>query len=130
MRSQGAFLEWAEVYGYYYGTSKEWVERCLSQNENILLEVDIQGARTVKQQMPEATLIFIRPPSFEHLTDRIVSRGKDSAAVIKRRLAAAESELSYANEYDHVIINDDLESAVSKIRAIITKGEPHVQNND
>ncbi len=130
MRDQGAFLEWAEVYGYYYGTSKEWVFRHLSQNKNILLEVDIQGARAVKKQMPEAVLIFIRPPSLEHLTERIVSRAKDSAEVIKRRLASAESELARADEYDHVIINDDLERAVSKIRAIITKGEAHVQNND
>lgn len=126
MRAQGAFLEWAEVYGHYYGTEKEWVLRHLAQNENILLEIDVQGARSIKQQMPEATLIFIRPPSLEQLEERIKSRGKDSEDVISRRMSAAEEELSHISEYDHVIINDNLERAVEEIRTIITQGEPHV----
>ena len=121
MRDGGGFLEYAEVFGNYYGTGAEWVKQQLAARASILLEIDVQGARQVRRAIPEAALIFIRPPSIDALAARLKARGKDAPEVVARRLAAAESEMARANEFDYVIINDDLERAVAEIRAIIEK---------
>ncbi len=119
MRDGGGFLEWAEVFGNYYGTGAEWVRNQLAAGADILLEIDVQGARQVKKAAPEAVLIFIRPPSVAALAARLKKRGNDAPEVVARRLAAAEAEIARAGEFDYGIINDDLDRAVAEIRAII-----------
>ena len=89
----------------------------------MLLEIDVQGATQIKRAMPEAALIFIRPPSLQHLEERLKKRGLDSHEEVARRLAEAESEMSHAGEYDYVIINDELERAVADARAVMAGGD-------
>ena len=115
-------MEWAEVFGHYYGTGGEWVRAQLAASANILLEIDVQGAAKIRREMPEhAVLVFIRPPSLDALFERLNRRGKDSPEDVARRFAAARSEMERAGEYDYVIINDNLERAVEEIRAVIEK---------
>ncbi len=121
-RNRGDFLEWAEVHGNYYGTSKQWIEDQIRQSRNILLEIDWQGAqqiRTIFQAGPIVPRsVFILPPSLEELAQRLRNRGQDSEAVIARRLAAAEEEISHAKEFDYVIINQDFSHALGEFEAI------------
>ena len=124
MQEAGLFLESAEVYGNLYGTSAEWVESQLRQGQNVLLEIDTQGASKVKDALPSAVSIFLRPPSLEALRQRLTERGQDSAEVITRRLAGAKNEMARENEYDWVIINDNLEDAVSQAREILSRPNP------
>lgn len=113
------FLEWAEVHGNFYGTSKKWIADRLTAGDDVLLEIDWQGAQQVRKLFPEAIGIFILPPSMEELTRRLTGRGTDSAEVISRRLAAAEAEMRHVGEFDYVIINDQLEQALGDLRAIV-----------
>ncbi len=113
------FLEWAEVHGNLYGTSKTWISERLASGNDVLLEIDWQGARQVRSLFPGAIGIFILPPSLEELTRRLTGRGTDSADVIARRLAAAEAEMRHAGEFDYVIINDILEQALDDLRAVV-----------
>ncbi|MDM5146786.1 guanylate kinase [Candidatus Persebacteraceae bacterium Df01] len=119
MRDSGDFLEWAEVFGNLYGTARSWVETQLAGGTDVLLEIDVQGALQVKKHMPEAELIFVRPPSLNVLEKRLRARGQDKEKSITLRLAAARDELLQASQYDYVIINDDLERAVAEITAVI-----------
>ncbi|KAB2954694.1 guanylate kinase [Heliorestis acidaminivorans] len=114
-----SFLEWAQVYDNYYGTPREKVEEYLSQGKNVLLEIDIQGALQVKKHYEEAALIFIAPPSLEELAKRIYGRGTDSTEVIQKRLRLASEELEYIDKYDYCIINDEVEKATERLRAIV-----------
>ena len=123
IRDNGGFLEWAEVYGYWYGTSAAWVDAQMAAGQNVMLEIDCQGSRLVKEKRPEATAIFIMPPSIDDLRVRLIARHEDSDAVIQTRLKAAEEEMREKNRFDHVIINDCLETAVRQVVAIITQGE-------
>ncbi|WP_088555018.1 guanylate kinase [Calderihabitans maritimus] len=116
----GEFLEWAEVYGNYYGTLKSEVGKLLKQGADVLLEIDIQGAMQIKKKFPQAVFIFIVPPSLEELRKRIIKRGTDSPEVIEKRLRCAADELSFIDEYDYVVVNDELEKALDKLVAIIT----------
>ncbi|MGI9338442.1 MAG: guanylate kinase [Gammaproteobacteria bacterium] len=118
MRERGAFLEWARVHDNYYGTSAQWVLDQLACGKKVLLEIDCQGARQVRGKIPFVG-IFVSPPSMDELRRRLQKRGSDSAADIVRRLAAAEAEMRSRDEFDHVIINDDLDTAVQKISGII-----------
>lgn len=120
MRDDNLFLEWAEVYGNYYGTSNKWVQQQLKNNLNIILELDTQGAKQIKKLYPQATSIFISPPSVQALAERLKKRGKDSPEVIARRIAKAEAEMQYGNACDYVIINDNLQKAIAELRAILT----------
>ena len=113
------FLEWAEVHGNFYGTSKKWIADQLTGGNDVLLEIDWQGAQQVRQLFPEAIGIFILPPSMEELTRRLTGRGTDSAEVISRRLAAAQAEMRHVGEFDYVIINDRLEQALDELRAVV-----------
>ncbi|TXH13679.1 MAG: guanylate kinase [Gammaproteobacteria bacterium] len=113
------FLEWAEVHGNFYGTSKKWIADQLAGGNDVLLEIDWQGAQQVRQLFPEAIGIFILPPSMEELTRRLTGRGTDSAEVISRRLAAAQAEMRHVGEFDYVIINDRLEQALDELRAVV-----------
>lgn len=119
MLDQHAFLEHAEVFGNYYGTSKNWVEQQLAQGIDVILEIDWQGAQQVRRLMPEAKNIFILPPSRQALRERLNQRGQDAEEVIERRMLEAVSEMSHYDEYDYVIINDDFDLALSDLQAII-----------
>ncbi len=114
----GGFLEWAEVHGNYYGTTRSGVEAALLGGRDILLEIDWQGAQQVRQLFPEAIGIFILPPSLAELEQRLSARATDSADTIRRRLAAAREELRHAGDFDYVIINDDLHRALHDLLAV------------
>ena len=113
------FLEYAKVYGNYYGTPKEEVFKQLKAGNDIILEIDIQGALQVKKNYPKGVFIFILPPSLTELKYRIEGRGTDSKEVIFRRMECAYDELNYAFEYDYVVLNDHVEKATEKIKHII-----------
>ncbi|MCL6555962.1 MAG: guanylate kinase [Burkholderiales bacterium] len=119
MLNRGEFLESAEVYGNYYGTSQRWIEEQLAAGTDILLEIDWQGAAQVRRLMPKAVSIFILPPSLEALRQRLTGRGQDSEAVIERRLAAAREDMSHVGEFDYVIINDDFDTASRDLQAVV-----------
>jgi guanylate kinase len=111
MIAAGDFLEYAEVYGNFYGTSVRWLQSRLEAGHDILLEIDWQGAEQVRKVFPEAVGIFILPPSIEELERRLRGRGTDSEEVILRRLASARSEIDKVAEYDYIVVNDDFERA-------------------
>lgn len=113
------FLEYAKVYGNYYGTPKKEVFKQLEDGNDIILEIDIQGALQVKKNCPRGVFIFILPPSLNELKNRIEGRGTDSKDVILKRMQCAYDELDYAFEYDYVVLNDEVDSAVDKILCII-----------
>ena len=116
---QNQFIEWAEVFGNYYGTSKAALADKLAQGIDVFLDIDWQGARQIKQQLPFVTSIFILPPSVEALEQRLNQRGQDSAEVIAGRMAKAQDEISHADEYDYWVVNDDLELALQQFSGII-----------
>ncbi|MGB5206242.1 MAG: guanylate kinase [Azonexus sp.] len=119
MMARGDFLEWAEVHGNFYGTSKVWIADHLAAGHDVLLEIDWQGAQQVRAVFPQAIGIFILPPSMEELTRRLTGRGTDSTEVVERRLAAAQAEMRHVGEFDYVIINDGLEQALDDLRAVV-----------
>ena len=119
MIANDEMLEYAEIYGNYYGTPKPYVMNILDQGKDVVLEIDPQGALQIKKHFPDAVFVFIVPPSLDELTKRIYKRGTDSEEVIKRRLSAATSELAYASKYDYIIVNDEVEKASKKVSNII-----------
>ena len=119
MRDAGEFLEHAQVFDNYYGTSRKQVEEHLARGDNVLLEIDWQGAQQIRRTMPEARTIFVLPPSRASLEQRLRGRGTDSEAVIARRLRGSLADLSHWNEFDDVVVNDDFERAVADLQAII-----------
>lgn len=119
MIDRSDFLEWAEVHGNFYGTSKTWIMNQMADGNDVLLEIDWQGAQQVRAIFPEAIGVFILPPSLEELERRLTGRGTDSREVIARRLAAAQAEMRHVGEFDYAIINDDLERALDDLRSIL-----------
>ncbi|MEH6533527.1 MAG: guanylate kinase [Photobacterium frigidiphilum] len=119
LTEQESFLEHAEVFGNYYGTSRPWIEDQLNKGIDVFLDIDWQGARQIRVQMPAAKSLFILPPSKEELERRLNARGQDSEAIIARRMQEARSEISHYNEYDYVIVNDDFDAALMDFKAII-----------
>lgn len=119
-RAAGEFLESAEVHGNFYATSKVWIEERVRTGEDVLLEIDWQGARQVKAYFPAAIGIFILPPSIDALAKRLRTRGKDTEEVIMRRVLAAGSEIAHAPEFDYVVINEDFSLALSQLTAVVT----------
>ncbi len=119
MIEKGELLEYAEVYGNYYGTPKKYVMEQLNAGRDVLLEIDIQGALQIKKRFPEGVFVFIVPPSLKELSARIYRRGTDSEEVIKRRLSSAAAELEYAAEYDYIIVNDVAEKAARKVLTVM-----------
>lgn len=113
------FLEWAKVHDNYYGTLKESVLEHMKAGEQVILEIDVQGALQVRNVIPEAHLVFIEPPSLEELERRLRSRGTESDDVISSRMKTAEVELAQKMEYDIQVVNDDLEQAVNELTAVI-----------
>jgi guanylate kinase len=116
---EGQLLEHADVYGHIYGTPKPYVMDLLSQGKDVLLEIDIQGALQIKKVFPSGVFVFIVPPSLDELKSRIYKRGKDSLETIKERLSSATKELSFANAYDYIIVNDVVEKATEKVLTIL-----------
>lgn len=113
------FLESAKVYGYHYGTSKQWVMDRLKLGADVILEIDWQGANQIKKQFPDAVTIFVLPPSMAALKDRLEKRSTDSEAVIASRLTAAKEDIRHYFEYDYLIVNDDFDMATAQISTII-----------
>lgn len=121
--ADGDFLEHAMVHGrHHYGTLRAPVERLLDEGVHVILEIDLQGARQVRETMPNARLVFLAPPSWEELQRRLIGRGTESAEEQSRRLATARIELAAENEFDHTIINDEVERATDELVRIITSG--------
>lgn len=118
MRAEGAFLESAEVHGNYYGTSRQGIEALLTDDRDVILEIDWQGAQQVRKIYPESVGVFIVPPSFEVLASRLQGRGQDSVEVIARRLANAREELQHLDEFPYVIINENLDEALAELLAV------------
>ena len=119
MAQQGDFLERAEVYGNFYGTSKSWISSQTAGGRDILLEIDWQGAQQVRSMFPRCISVFILPPSLQALQDRLNNRKQDSAEVIARRMASAREEVAHIGEFDYVIINDKLDEALQQLNAIV-----------
>ena len=119
LKSNDQLLEWAEVHGNYYGTPRDHIDAAVARGQNVILEIDWQGARQVRQLLPETISIFILPPSIEVLRERLQNRGQDAEHVIVKRVQAASSEISHAPEYEYVIINQDFSVALQELGQIV-----------
>lgn len=128
--ADGKFLEHAEVYGNFYGTPLNKIEERLNRGEDILLEIDVQGALNVKRKCPEGVYIFLLPPSLEELKRRIEGRGTETPESLNRRMKNALAEINVGLEYDYVVVNDSIENAVEKIKAILTAERLKVARNE
>ena len=112
-------IEYAQYVGNYYGTPKEYVVQQLEQGKDVILEIEMQGALRVREILPEVNLIFLTPPTVDELERRLVSRGTETAEVIRERMAKAKEESAYMKEYDYVVINDDLDECVENVHQLI-----------
>ena len=130
MISNNDFLEYAEVFGNMYGTAKTNIYEKLDSDISIILEIDWQGARQVRQNMPEVISIFILPPSKNVLLERLTSRGQDDKATISERMENSEKEMSHYNEFGYLIINDQFDSALNNLKAIIDDFGNNIKNNE
>ena len=119
LQHQDQLLEWAEVHGNFYGTPRDKIDQAVAFGQDILLEIDWQGARQVKKIFPEAIGVFILPPSISTLRERLIQRGQDAESVIARRIEAASEEISHAPEFEYVIINQDFSIALTQLSQII-----------
>lgn len=119
MVAEGAFLEWADVHGARYGTPRAPVEDALRRGKTVILEIDVQGARQVRRSMPGALLVFVEPPSWEVLRERLERRETESPESLRLRLRNAEAELAAAPEFDRVVLNDDLGRAAEELARIL-----------
>ena len=114
-------IEWERFYDYYYGTLKSFVDDEIDSGKSVVLEVDVNGAVNIKKNYPSAVLIFIMPPSFEELKNRLINRSTETESDLKKRIERAEYEFTYKDKFDYVVINDKLEDAVNKVYEIIEK---------
>ena len=122
MADAGEFLEHARVFDRYYGTSRGALQAGLAQERDVVLDIDWQGARQVREAFPEAVSVFILPPSIEALRSRLVGRGQDSAETVERRMRDACAEIEHYGEFDHVVVNDDFDRALADLRGILRGG--------
>jgi guanylate kinase len=122
-------LEWAEVYGNFYGTPRRYVQNQLDSGMDVVLEIDIQGAMQIKKKFPQGVFIYVVPPSLDELAERIHKRGTDSLESIKKRLSCASHELASAHNYHYVIVNDDVQAAVTKVGSILVAEKCRVKRN-
>ena len=123
----GDLLEWAEVHGNYYGTSRTFVDNLLAQGEDVILDIDVQGARILRQKRTDAVGIFVLPPSYQVLRDRLQRRSLDDTIVIEQRLKIAREEIHHYTEYDYLIINEDLGAAAQELQSIIISARCRIQ---
>ena len=119
MRERGDFVESAEVHGNYYGTSRVWLEASVASGQDVLLEIDWQGAAQVRRLFPESVKVFVLPPSMAELERRLRGRGKDTDEVIRQRLANAMAEMDHLDEFDYAIINNELSVALEDLKAVV-----------
>lgn len=117
--AEGRFLEWAEFVGEYYGTPLDYIEKQLGTGNEVIIEIEVQGALQVREKMPDAVFVFIVPPSRKALEDRLMSRGTEEPAKIQERLAKANREYNLAYKYDYIVVNDEVYNAADRIYAII-----------
>jgi guanylate kinase len=129
MIEQDELLEWAEVYGNFYGTPRRWVADMLRSGQDVVLEIDTQGAMQIKKKFPEGVFVCIVPPSLVELEDRIMKRGTDSPAVIAKRLGCVQEEIGFAPQYDYAVVNDEVTAATAKIAAIILAEKCRMDRN-
>ena len=127
MVERGEFLEHAQVFDNFYGTSQTWIEQTLAEGFDLILEIDWQGAQQVRRLMPQAKSIFILPPTQEALRHRLTNRGQDSGEIIERRMRDAVSEMSHYVEYDYLVINDDFAHALDDLKAIFRANQLHAE---
>ena len=127
--ADGKFLEFAEVYGNFYGTPLTKIEERLNRGEDVLLEIDVQGALNVKRKRPDGVYIFLLPPSLDELKRRIEGRGSETPDSLKRRLQNAVAEIQIGREYDYAVVNDSVDNAVAKIEAILAAERCRVARN-
>lgn len=130
MIAAGEFLETAAVYNNYYGTPKKPVYEKLALGQDVMFEIDTLGAKQIKRMYPESITIFIIPPSFEILEKRLRDRGTDSEANIRRRLSSAKNELEKYKQYDYIVFNDDLETAIAQVLSIIDAEKRKMERNE
>ena len=116
---EDAFLEWAEVHNNYYGTSRGFVDEVLREGRDVILDIDVQGAQIIREKRPDTVSVFVMPPSFEVLKQRLERRSLDEGLVIKQRLKRACNEIVRYKEYDYVIINEDLDSSIQELESIV-----------
>jgi guanylate kinase len=119
MASDGRLAEWAEVHGEMYGTPRTELDSAAARGEHVVLDIDVQGARLIRSSVPEAVLVFVLPPSVDALMARLTGRGTEDGAQVARRLRTALDELNAVAEFDHVVVNDDLERCLDEIRGIV-----------
>lgn len=127
MLENNDFLEHAQVFDNFYGTSQHWVKQSLNQGEDVILEIDWQGAEQVRHLMPDTVSIFILPPSKHTLQQRLTQRGQDDDSIIARRMADAVAEMSHYLESDYLVINDDFQTALAELKAIVTSQRLRLQ---
>ncbi|WP_134684512.1 guanylate kinase [Brevibacillus migulae] len=120
MIEQDQLLEWAEYVGNYYGTPRRFVEETLASGRDVILEIEVQGALQVKEKFPQGIFLFLAPPDLTELQNRIVGRGTETEESIRNRMAMAKAEIELMDKYDYVVVNDVIDTACEKIRAIIT----------
>lgn len=116
---ENKLLEWAEYVGNYYGTPIDYVEKTLNEGKDVFLEIEVQGALQVKKAFPEGLFIFLMPPSLDELKNRIVTRGTESEDLINNRMKVAKEEIEMMHAYDYVVVNDEVEKACERIKAIV-----------
>lgn len=121
--NENEFLEWAKVHGNYYGTSAQYAENHLIQGKYLILDIDVQGGLQIKAEFPAAVLIFVMPPSLKELKNRLINRRQDSSQEIERRLKVAYDEMKLAENYDYVVENNELETALREMKVIIAEEE-------
>jgi len=129
LRDAGEMLEYAQVFDNYYATSRSQVEKHLADNRSVVLEIDWQGAQQVRESMPDSVTIFILPPSIDELERRLRDRRTDKPEVIERRLKDARSDMAHWDEFDHIIINDDLDEAILALEAVL-RGDGEASSTD
>jgi len=132
LRESGEFLEWALVFDHDYGTSRSCVARELAAGRDVILEIDWQGAAQIRERHPDAVSVFVLPPSLSALIERLNSRGQDRPDVIAKRLQQAVADMSHHDEFDHLVVNDDFEEAVSRLRHIVraTRDGESIEHRD
>jgi guanylate kinase len=129
MVQRGEFAEWAEVHGNLYGTPRRNFEEAAERGEHLVLDIDVQGAKQIRERIPDAFLVFVIPPSAEVLLSRLTKRGTEADDEVARRLRAARRELTRVKDFDHVVVNDDLERAVEEIRRVARAGQGQIDGD-